>query len=287
MSRCERRRPDLDREYSPSTLVPSLRACLREYAALSAAARAEHRTLVDLRYGTSPAARLDLFPVAGRGSAVEVFVHGGYWQELTKEDSAFAAPDFLTAGTAFAALDYGLAPAHRLDEIVTMVCQAIAWLHRNAAAFGIDPRRIHLSGSSAGAHLVATALTRDTARLIASAALLSGVYDLEPLRHTYVNDALGLDADAALRNSPVHHLPERLPPVVIARGGGETGEFIRQHDTMTALLRQRTTVTEIVSPARHHFDLPYDLGNPRTALGRAVLAHTQAAATRAAVSGDE
>jgi arylformamidase len=107
---------------------------------------------------------------------------------------------------------------------------------------------------------------------IASATLLSGIYDLEPLRHTYLNDALRLSIDDAVRNSPIYHLPRELPPVVIARGGVETGEFIRQHDTMTALLRQRTEVTEVVSQHRNHFDLAYDLGDPATALGAAVLA---------------
>ncbi|KRV48161.1 hypothetical protein AQ490_26215 [Wenjunlia vitaminophila] len=264
-------RPDLDREYSPSSLVPSLSFYLHEYAELSAAARDEVKALPDLRYGSPPEARLDLFPVDGGNSALQVFVHGGYWQELTKDESAFAAPDFVAAGVAFAALDYGLAPSYSLDEIVAMVRDAVAWLHTNAADFGIDPGRIHLSGSSAGAHLVAMALIGDDARRIAGATLLSGVYDLEPLRHTYVNDALGLDADAALRNSPIYHLPERLPPVVIARGEVETGEFVRQHETMTALLRQRTAVTEITCPRRNHFDIPYDLGNPHSALGRAVL----------------
>ncbi|ADI03332.1 hypothetical protein SBI_00211 [Streptomyces bingchenggensis BCW-1] len=264
-------RADLDREYSPSSVVPSLPFYLNEYATLSAAAHNEHTPLTDLRYSASPEARLDLFPVEGGASALEVFVHGGYWQDVTKEQSAFAAPDFVAEGIAFAALDYGLAPAYSLDEIVTMVCEAVAWLHANAPRFGIDPQRIHLSGSSAGAHLVAMALIRDDAQRIAGATLLSGIYDLEPLRHTYVNGALGLDADAALRNSPIHHLPERLPPIVIARGGGETGEFIRQHDTMAALLRRRNAVTELVCPTRNHFDLPYDLGNQHTALGKAVL----------------
>ncbi|MBO8187707.1 alpha/beta hydrolase [Streptomyces spirodelae] len=267
---------ELDREYSPSSLIPSLRFYLREYADLSAAAHTAHRPLTDLAYGSHPQARLDLFPVPGGGSPLVVYVHGGYWQELCKEHSAFPAPDLVSSRTAFAALGYGLAPACSLDEIVTMVCEAVVWLHDNAARFGVDRRRIHLAGSSAGAHLAAMALTRDTARRIAGAALLSGVYDLEPVRHTYVNDALGLDPEAALRNSPVHHLPARLPPVVIARGGRETTAFIRQHEAMTALLARRTAVTEVVCPGRNHFDLPYDLGRSHTALGRAVLAQIRA-----------
>lgn len=269
-------RTELDREYSPSSVVPSLAFYLRDYATRSAEARARLNPRTDLRYGRAREARLDLFPVAGRHSALQVFVHGGYWQEVTKEESAFAAQDFVDAGVAFAALDYGLAPAYPLDDIVTMVSDAVAWLHTNAQSFGIDPGRIHLSGSSAGAHLVAMALTRDHERRIAGATLCSGIYDLEPLRHTYVNDVLGLDFDSALRNSPAHHLPDRLPPVVIARGGGETREFVRQHDTMTALLRERIQVTELVCPHRNHFDLPYDLGKPDTTLGAAVLASIDA-----------
>jgi arylformamidase len=269
-------REELDWEYSPSSLVVSLRAYLDEYARLSAAAHDAHHPLTDLSYGPDPDARLDLFPVRGPGNCpLEVFVHGGNWQQLSKRESAFPAPDFLAAGVAFAALDYGLAPGYRLDEIVTMVCDAVGWLHDNAAGFGVDPDRIYLSGSSAGAHLAAMTLVRDGGRHVAGVTLLSGIYDLEPVRHSYVNDALGLDIDAALRNSPVYQLPQRLPPVVIARGGAETGEYIRQHDTMAALLRQRTSVTEIVCPQRDHFDLAYDLGDPRTALGRAVLAQTR------------
>ena len=271
------RRAELDRQYSPSSLVPSLRACLDDYAARSAVAVAAYPPVADLCYGAAPEARLDLFRVPGNGAPLQVFLHGGYWQEISKAESAFAAADFLAAGVAFAAVDYGLAPAYRLDRIVDMAVEAVLWLHGNAERFGIDPRRIHLSGSSAGAHLAAMALVRDDEHRIAGATLLSGVYDLEPLRHTYVNDVLGLDAAEALRNSPMYRLPDRLPPIVIARGGAETDEFIRQHDTMTALLRQRADVTEVISPERNHFDLPYDLGDPATALGSAVLAQVRAA----------
>lgn len=261
----------LDREYSPSSCVPSLQYYLDEYARRSAAAREACEVRKDLRYGDRPEERLDFFPAAVPDAPLQVFVHGGYWQELTKDESAFSAPDFIAAGVAYAVLDYGLAPRYPLDEIVPMVRSAVGWLRSNASELGVDPRRIHLSGSSAGAQLVAMALVNDDAEWIAGATLLSGVYDLEPLRHTYVNRALGLDLEAAIRNSPVYRLPRRLPPIVLARGGRETSEFVRQHDLMTALLRERTAVTEVVAPERDHFDLAFDLGDPRTELGRAVL----------------
>jgi arylformamidase len=261
----------LDREYSPSSLVSSLQFYLDDYAARSAAARTACSVRTDLRYGGRPEERLDLFPAAAHQAPLQVFVHGGNWQELGKSESEFAAADFVAAGAAFAALDYGLAPGYRLDEIVDMVHDAVCWLHANAASLGVDPARIHLSGSSAGAHLVAMTLARDDAGRVAGAALLSGLYELEALRHSYVNDALGLDLAAAVRNSPVYRLPSRLPPVVVARGGLETGEFVRQHELMTALLQERAAVTEVIRLDRNHFDLPYDLGDAGTELGRAVL----------------
>lgn len=267
----------LDRQYSPSSLVPDLGFYLDEYAALSAAARERHRVLRGVRYGPHPDETLDYFPAASPGAALHVFVHGGFWQQLSKDESAFAAPGFLAAGAAFAALNYGLAPAHRLDDIVDMTRRAVRWLYRNASQLDFDRDRIHLSGSSAGAHLVAMALTSDRAgepapgRAIASVTLLSGVYDLEPVSRCYVNDVMRLSEIEARRNSPIHHLPPELPPVVIARGGNETDEFVRQHDEMAAALRRLRPVVEVVSAARDHFDLPYELADPGTPLGRAVL----------------
>jgi arylformamidase len=272
-------RAALDRQYSPSSRVADLQVYLEDYARRSAYARAHCAVWTDLRYGLHPEELLDFFPVAGPPGPVEVFVHGGYWQELSKAESAFVAADFVAARCAFAAVNYALAPSVRLDEIVSMVRRAVCWIAASAGELGVDPRRIHLSGTSAGAHLVAMALLPDrvgagpdASRLVAGATLLSGVYDLEPLRHTYVNDALGLDRAAAWRNSPLHHLPAHLPPVVIARGGHETEEFARQHDLMAAALRARTSVVDLVRGERNHFDLPYELGDPGTALGAAVLA---------------
>jgi arylformamidase len=111
---------------------------------------------------------------------------------------------------------------------------------------------------------------------VAGVALLSGMYDLEPVRRSYVNDALRLDAAAARRNSPLWYLPPELPPVVLARGGNETDGYARQHAAMLAALRARAVgtagVVEVVDPARNHFDLPYDLADGGTPLGAAVLA---------------
>ncbi|MEX5709355.1 alpha/beta hydrolase [Parafrankia sp. FMc6] len=268
-----------DQAYSPSLTVPDMNAYLLLYAQRSAEARASLRW-EEISYGDTPDQRLHFFPAASPAVPLQVYIHGGYWQALSRAESSFAAPALVTRGAAFAALGYGLAPAHRLDEIVGMVRRAVLWLYRHAPDLGVDPGRIFLSGSSAGAHLAAMCLMQGwlpaplcPTDVICGAALLSGVYDLEPLRHTYVGDQIGLTAAEAARNSPVRHVHGGIPPLVVARGDNETTAFAEQHrQFVSSLARAGTSVTDLVVPDRNHFDLPLSIGDPRTSLGSTVLA---------------
>lgn len=273
-------RRTLDRQYSPSSRAPDMNAVVARYGEESEKVRADFGVRRGIPYGHAPAESLDFFPAGSRNAPLVVFLHGGYWQELSRDDSSFPARGLVPAGAAFAALGYGLAPEYRLDEIVAQVRRGLHWLLEHAAELGVDPDRIHLGGSSAGAHLALTALLDDwrpggrrPADAFAGAVLLSGVYDLEPLRLTYVNGPLGLDAAAAARLSPIHRLPARLPALVVARGGAETEEFARQHDELVRAVEPRAAgLREVVAADRNHFDLPFDLADPASALGAAVFA---------------
>src|SRR3954469_11496134 len=106
---------DLDQQYSPSSCITDMEYYLHEYATRSAGARAMYRHHT-IHYGQSDAEHLDLFPHSD-GSPLLVYVHGGNWQQLSKNESSFAAPAAQHAGASFASLGYGLAPAHDLDEI--------------------------------------------------------------------------------------------------------------------------------------------------------------------------
>ncbi len=257
---------DLDRQFSPSSLVADLPAILAGYASRSALARARLPVYTDLRYGPG---LLDFFPATRTGAPLLVYVHGGFWQEMSKDDFAFPAMDLVPDGAAYAVLGYGLAPAHDLDEIVAAVRTGLSWLAAHARSLGVDPDRIHLCGHSAGAHLVAMALR---AGRFAGATLLSGIYDLEPIRRSYVNGPLGLDRAAAARNSPIRALPDRLPPLILACGGRETDEFHQQQRDFAATAALRGgAVHELVIGHRHHFDIMDDLADPATELGAAVL----------------
>jgi arylformamidase len=269
----------LDREYSPSSRVGNIMPYIRRYEELSAAARSQLYVRRDLPYGPTPAETLDFFPATRVGAPLHLFIHGGYWQELGKDESSFAAPAFVAAGAAFAALDYALAPAASMDEIVRQTRAAVAWLHRNAQRLGYDGGRIHVSGHSAGGHLVGMLLATDwqrefgvPANVISGATAISGIFDLEPIRLTYVNAPIGMDAAAARRNSPIHQ-PPRLPvPLILTYGENETDEFKRQTRAYRSACTRAGVPSRVVAmPGRNHFDAVLELADPESGLGRAVF----------------
>jgi arylformamidase len=273
---------DREREYSPSSCIGgNYQPYIRAYADLSAAAR-QSRLPATVRYGTTEQQTLDLFmPDGVARPPVLVFFHGGYWQELSKEDSAFAAPQYLAHGIAYAAVGYTLAPAATLSDIVAECRAAVGWLGRFGEAMGIDPDRLIVAGSSAGAHLAAMAALPASPGApggspVKGAVLVSGIYDLEPLIGTSIDAALGLDPDSAARNSPLRQPLTGFPPSLVCWGEIETDQFKRQSRAFAQALREAgTDCVEIENANRNHFDVILDLADSATVLGRRVLALIQ------------
>ncbi|MQS05732.1 alpha/beta hydrolase [Streptomyces alkaliphilus] len=273
------RREVLDRELSPSSRARDARGTLAEYRkrSLAALGMLDHRA--DVAYGPDPAERLHHFPPRRPGAPLLVFVHGGHWQESGREDACFAAPALLAAGAGYIALGYGLAPGRRLEEMSASVRRGLAWVRENAAALGGRSDAVYAAGSSAGAHLVAMATGGPDGVPLAGLCLLSGLYDLRPVVGSYVNDALGLSPATAREMSPLFRSPPRAGRVLLARGRYETDEYARQQERFSAALRGRggtaggPVVEDLVVEDRDHFDLPLDLGDAATVLGRTVLGH--------------
>lgn len=273
----------LDREYSPSSCIDDRDIYLDEYARASEAARSaalqDNACETDLRYGEGAEETLDLFLPAGAAPApLHVFIHGGYWQLLSKDESCFAAPMFQQHGSYFAALNYTLAPHQTLTGIVEENRRAIAWLYANADKWGFDRDRIYLSGHSAGAHLAMMMLVTDWSRLglptelIKGVCAISGVFDLEPVRLSYVNDVVGMSTNEAEQNSPILHDIINRCPIIFTYGDNETGEFKRQTDEYEAkLLDAGIPVTASEIADRNHFDVILDLADEDTWLSRQVL----------------
>lgn len=269
--------------YSPSACLDgSIDPFIEAYVDRSAEARRrfvdEGRPIHVIRYGPKAAQTVDLVvpDLAGadraeRAVPMVVFIHGGYWQQLSKRESLFAAPECIDAGAAFAAVDYTLAPHASLDEIVSECRAALAALVSAAPEQGIDPNQIVVTGSSAGGHLAAMIGANHDWRPAATV-LVSGVFDLEPLIATSINDAVGLDLASARRNSPALADLTDFPPTLIAHGDNEPAEFKRQSNDFAALLQGAgSEVTVIEISDRNHFDVILDLCDPSTSLGLGTL----------------
>ena len=254
---------ELDQEYSPRSMIGGdLTPYVDSYAALSAQHRSQMDCRENLAYGDGPTQVLDFFPAKGAGAPLHVFIHGGYWQALSQRESAMMAPSLIEAEQSFATLNYSLAPDARIGDMITECRNALLWLAENAFSLGFDPSRITLSGHSAGAHLAsmvmatsADALARAGLR-IREVILISGVYDLEPISLTPVNDPLQLTPVEVHDLSPVRHLPAPGPRYRVTVAERDTSEFVRQSRDYAELLRKGGhSVSFDLQKGMQHFDI--------------------------------
>ena len=269
----------LDAEYNNREKVKDSADWISRYAIASAETRATLECRLDLAYGTHPGETLDVFPARSAPAPVHVFVHGGYWQRLDKADSSFVARALQPAGAAVVVINYALIPTVDLDELVRQCRASIVWVHHNAASFGGDPNRIFVSGHSAGGHLVAMLMSTDwkafgnlPADVIKAGCGISGLYDLEPIRLSYLNEVLKLTPEAARRNGPVHCPPPRSGPLLLTVGGLEGPEYHRQTEELAAVWRSRALPCQALDmPKHHHFSILAELEDPGSMLSRLLL----------------
>ena len=232
-----------------------------------------------MAYGDHADEGLDIFPAPRPGSPVLVYIHGGYWRALSRGDSSFMAATLTAAGATVVAVDYSLAPAVTLDHIVEQNRRALAWIYRHIARYNGDPAKIYLCGSSAGGHLVGMLLAPGWQQahglpdnVVAGACPISGLMDLAPIPATHINDWARLDAAAARRLSPLHHLPEQGGPLLACVGGLETAEFRRQSRAYAEAWRAKGLPGEYLEIAgTHHFDVVLELANSNSVLTAALL----------------
>jgi arylformamidase len=259
-----------EKDYSPSSAIGgNYQPYLQAYVDSSIAAHREVKCIKDLRYGAAERALIDYFPApqraGGTAPGLLVFIHGGYWQELSKNESAFLAPAWHAAGFAHAVLGYTLAPQARVGEIVAQCRAALAYLRDQAASLGHDPRRTVVAGSSAGGYLAA-ACAADASLDVLGMVPISGVFDLRPLVGTSINEALGLTMEEAAQLSILMKGASRVPSV-IAWGQIETAAFKQQSQALAAHLRLSGQACEALAIAgRNHFDVVHELCDVQSAL---------------------
>ncbi len=230
--------------------VPNHPEIIRRWQAESAQVRQSEAGLLDLAFGSAPMEQLDFFPAEHPSAPLLVFIHGGYWRSLDKSDFTFIVPAYRRAGFNVALTNYTLSPHASVEEITRQQLRALAWLYRRSARLDFDRNRIVIAGHSAGGHLAAMMMAAHwsvfgsdlPSDLIKAGVLMSGLYDLEPVRHAeFINTDLKLDKSSALRLSPAWMPQPNSAPFITAVGDLESDEFKRQ----TAL---------IASQWRHGFE---------------------------------
>ncbi len=264
---------DIDREYNPRFGVPDAEALIAGWARRSEETRRKLGGRLGLPYGPTLAEYVDVFPATRPNAPVHLFVHGGYWRAYTARDFSFVAEGPVARGCCTVVMNYALCPQVSITEIVRQTRAALAWTWHHAAEFGGDRNRISVSGHSAGGHLTARLLSTAWQRdygipdgVIKAALPISGLFDLEPIRWTWLQPTLQISGDEILAQSPMRHLHTAPVPLAVAVGGAESAEFRRQ----TADYAAATGAKLLEVEGRHHFDILDDLASPYGKLWRTV-----------------
>ena len=270
----------LDSQYNNRAKVPEFEAIVQGWQADSERVRQQLEGDLAVPYGPHEREYLDVFPAASAAAPVQVFFHGGYWHSLDTSLFDFIAEGFVRQGVTTVLVDYPLTPRVTMDGLLAACRRAMIWLHQHVANYNGDPQQLYLSGHSAGGHIVAMLLAtawREWAdevpeQLIRGGCAISGLFDLTPIRLSYVNDKVGLDEATANRNSPARLSPASASPLIVAVGEAESDEYQAQSRDLAAAWRKHAPITEVTVPGANHFTVLQALAQPGRSLHQAILA---------------
>jgi len=228
-----------------------MKRCLIGLAFLAAFARAADFTITtDVPYIADAAdayqaerCRLDIVsPKDAQGLPVLVFFHGG---GLTEGKKFFPAMD--RAGLVIVTAGYRLSPNATWPVMIEDAAAAVAWVFKNIQAHGGDPKKIFVSGHSAGGYL--SALVGMDARWLKPHGIsnldLAGIIPVsaQVTTHFAVKKMLG-DTGEQYRplitpEAPLYHCAAKLPPICLITGDRKI-EFlcrVEENEFMAASLR--------------------------------------------------
>jgi arylformamidase len=254
------RRARIDRDYDNSAVFGDVADWREKWRHWSEAVPAGWPARLDLPYGSAPAQKLDVFPHGNRAAPTAVFIHGGFWTRNSKETFRFLVQGIHAAGCNAVFLGYTLAPNASMDRMVDEVRSGGRWLFSKLTELGLADRPLVVIGWSAGAQLAAM---MSGEHHIAGGIGISGIYDLRPMGEASVNDALGMNQDDMLRNSPTLNPPRFSGRFVVAYGGRELPAFQAQSEQFYGVLRAAGLPGErLILPKHSHHSVLEDLYRP-------------------------
>lgn len=102
---------------------------------------------------------------------------------------------------------------------------------------------------------------------------ISGLFDLEPFRYSWLQPKLQLNHDTIQRQSPLFHIPADTSrfPILMTLGGDESEEFHRQSRTFADAWRAGGALVQwLDQPGKNHFTALEGFESPQSALCQAI-----------------
>ena len=239
----------------------------------SKATRSRLDCALDISCGQHTNMTFDIFPSGAASSPCFVFLHGGFWRSSDKSESSFVANAFAGFGITTIIMNYRLAPAVTIAEIVTELQLSLLNLYEQAYPFGIDKNFIHIGGFSAGGLLAAHVLGTNwtdfgiSNPVIRSGMALSGIFDPKPLISTSHNRLLNLTENQAQGLNVIGSAKIKTNLALVACGATETQGFKNQTCKYANLARQTGhKIRELWIKDRHHYDVVLEFANSESPL---------------------
>ena len=256
--------------------IPEFDTLVAEYATRSEATRKHLKSRLNVAYGPGADERLDLFfpQTPSANAPLHVFVHGGYWRMFSKDDFSYIAETTTKCGAVTAIIDYSLMPKVRMKTIVAQVQRSLNWLADQAEDLGVSPERLTISGHSAGAHLAALMISDGRAAPPPRhVLLLSGLYELAPLQHSFLQTLISLTDEEVAEFSPARLTFKRAVNVSVAHGEKETLPFQEQAAQFSNVLEAQGVEAKLTKArGADHMTGVRDLGTADTQLAKLLAA---------------
>jgi arylformamidase len=268
-------RARIDAEYDPELSAGSRVPYVEWYARESELARQRLACQLNVKYGPTADESFDAFPSERANSPVLVFIHGGYWRALSRHEFSFVAQGFVPHDFTVVVTDYSLCPDVSIGQISQQSRAALMRVAETASTFNGDPRRIFVCGHSAGAQQVGMLLAARSpgapALPLRGGIAISGLFDIRPLKNSWLQSTLRLNDDLAWRESPIFHVPPNSVPLMLSVGGRETSAFHAQSANFNAARHESGLQVETYSqPGCNHYETVYGLGDSTSALSGAI-----------------
>lgn len=270
----------LDRQYNNRLQVPEYAIHLQRWEDMSREAEKKFKAVHDIAYGDHERERLDIYPSSTKKSKILVFIHGGYWHKLDKSLFQFVAEAFLPYEFTVVLITYPLAPSVPLNTIVASCKKAVRWVHANIHQYNGDPGELYVAGHSAGGHLAVMLMCADwqhsnttlPAGMVKAVCAMSGLFDLEPIRLSEINEITKLDEHAVSGNSPADLMPVCACPMIIAVGADESDEFISQSESLYLSWQKYNVPMKLLRlPAINHYSIVESFADKNSSLHATML----------------